>query len=367
MHHSTRTSILHVEDVESERKNFVRYFGEEYPVLPALDAHAAIALLRSLGDRIGIIVIDEKLSGPSGSGLLHQVGIEFPHIIRILTAERAGSDLLKIAVNSGEIFRVIEKPIDPALAANALHQAANQLQTRRARNQRMQAIDETMTFLTHELNTPLAAILNFARGMQRRLTDISVSPQQQAEIWKASLAVDENVRNCIALLSSFSETLKSASIPAQPQENTAYQLVSSMLDHYPLSHEQRKMVRIELEEDFPVSTLPNCVSLVLSSLLEHTLSTLRDTSAPSVCFTVTAGDHPHIRISNNGPGIPPEILDKLMLDSVATHAESGEMERNLSFCKRIMQVFGGEMMIRSVQGVYTTITLYFPPHGQLRS
>jgi two-component system response regulator PhcR len=176
------------------------------------------------------------------------------------------------------------------------------------------------------------------------------------------VAVDDNVRYCLALLSSFDETVKGVrSTSAHPAEHSAHQLVASMLDIYPLTNAQRGMIRLELEEDFQVTTLPNCVSLVLSSLLGHTLRALKDSQKPSICFTVAAGDHPHIRIADNGPGIPPDVLDKLAMDPIATRTDSAGPGLGLIFCKRIMQVFGGDMMIRSVQGIYTTITLYFPP------
>ncbi len=359
---SPRAAILYVDDAEMARKYFERTFGEDYSVLPAADAHAAIALLRGMSNRIGIVIADHDIPDRNGIDLLRQVAEEFPHVVRILATKQANSESLREAVDSGKVFRILEKPLDSVMAADTLRLATGQLQARNARQQRLQAVDEAIAFLTHELNTPLAAILNFARGMQRRLTDVSVSPQQQAEVWKASVAVDDNARYCIAMLSSFAETVKGVRARSvQPAENTAHQLLASMLDTYPLTLAQRGMIRIELEEDFPVTALPNCVSLVLSSLLGYTLRTLKDSPKPSISFTVTAGDHPHIRIADNGPGIPPDVLDKLMMDPVATRAEDGGPDRGLVFCKRIMQVFGGEMMIRSVQGVYTTITLYFPP------
>jgi len=355
-------AILYVDDAEVARRYFERTFGEDYAILPAADAHAAIALLRGMSNRIGIVIADEDMPGRSGVDLLRQVAEEFPHVVRILATERADSESMRDAANSGGGFCILEKPLDSATAANALRTATGQLQLRNARQQRLQAIDEAIAFLTHELNTPLAAILNFARGMQRRLTDVSVSPQQQAEIWKASVAVDDNARYCLALVSSFAEAVKAVRTPPdQRTENTAHQVVVSMLDTYPLTHAQRCMIRVELEEDFPVTALPNCVSLALSALLGYALCALKDSPTPSICFTVAAGDHPHICIADNGPGIPPDVLDRLMIDPVATRADDGKANQALFFCKRIMEVFGGEMTICSAQGIGTTITLYFPP------
>lgn len=358
---SGATAILYVDDEEMARKYFDRSFGRDHEVLTAEDADSAMAMLRDAANHVGIVVTDYRMPGRSGGELLRQIAEEFPQVVRILVTAYADRDVLLDTVNSGEVFRILEKPLDLGEVGNTLRLASNLLRERLARQQRLLAIEETLAFLAHELHTPLAAILNFARGVQRRVADNSVSPQRQAEIATAALAVADNAQYCFALLSSFADSIRDAGAPyVSRPDSTAHQLISSLLDTYPLSAAQRNMIRVDVQEDFRISALPNCVVLVLSSLLSNALRALKDRPAPSICFTIAAGGNPQIHVADNGPGIPPEVLERLTVDPVTTHADSGGNGWGMIFCKRIMQSFGGGILIHSVPGASTTVTLNFP-------
>lgn len=355
-------TVLYVDDEAMARKYFERTFGEQYAVLTAADANAAIEIVKDQDHRVDIVVSDYRMPGRSGGDLLRQIAGEFPGIIRILVTAYADREVLLDTVNTGEVFRILEKPLDYDALGQALRLAGELLRTRNTRLQRLQAIDEALSFLAHELNTPLAAIVNFSRGMQDRLAAPDILPHQQAEIRKASMSVGDNARYCMSLLSSFVEAVRNAEAgPSLGPVVSASELVQSFLDSYPLTPAQRGMIRSELAGDFMISALPNGVSLVLSSLLANSLRALKDHPAPAITLSVSGGSHPYIRISDNGPGIPPTVQERLTVDPITTHSESGGTGWGLIFCKRLMQAFGGNVIIHSEPGKLTTITLNFPP------
>jgi two-component system response regulator PhcR len=339
-------TILYVDDEEMALKYFARTVGTDYEVLTASSADAAIEILKS--NQVGIVVTDYRMPGRDGGDLLRQIEREFPYVVRILVTAYAERKVLLDTVNSGEIFRILEKPLDFSEIREALRLASELARKRIAKQQRLLAIDETLAFLSHELNTPLAAISNFARGMQRRTNGDHVSSLQQAEIARAAQAMDDNARYCLSLLSTFVESVQNSDALFTHQTgSTAQQLITSLLDTYPLTPELRAAVRVEIRQDFAITALPNCVALVLSSVLSNALRALKDSPAPAVCFTVRVGETLQICISDNGPGIPPEILQRLLHDPVTTHADSGGKGWGMIFCKRIMQAFGGDIAIHS--------------------
>jgi two-component system response regulator PhcR len=281
--------------------------------------------------------------------------------VRILVTAYADREVLLDTVNSGEIFRILEKPLDLDEVRNTLRLACELSRERSAKQQKLMAIDETLAFLAHELNTPLAAIINFARGVQRRLAEGSVSPQQQTEIGKAALAMDDNARYCLSLLSTFVESVQGAgALFTHHTGSTAQQMILSLLDTYPLTSVQRALIRIDIQEDFQIMALPNCVALVLSSLLSNALRAIQDQLSPMICFTVLVEGNPQIRIIDNGPGIPPEVLQRLLVDPVTTHADTGGKGWGMIFCQRIMQSFSGGILVHSAPNTPTTVTLNFP-------
>ncbi|KWR75648.1 hybrid sensor histidine kinase/response regulator [Cupriavidus sp. IDO] len=360
----TRLTVLYVDDEEMACKYFARAAGSEYEVLLAGSADEAVATLRAEGARIAVLVTDFRMPGRDGGDLLRQVAQDYPQIVRILVTAYADKDMLLQTVNTGEVFRILEKPLSVADVRDVLGRAAERHRERALRQQRLMAIDETLAFLAHELNTPLAAIANFARGIESRVAG-EFSAQRQGEIGQAAGAMRDNAQYCLAVLSSFLQSVRSTagSAPPRPERGvdvSAGVLVSSLLDTYPFTGEQRGWVQVEMHGDFPVQTLPNCVALVLSSVMSNALRALGNIAAPSLRFVVVAQPHQEIRICDNGPGIPPEVMDRLLVDPVTTHASAGGSGLGMIFCNRVMQSFGGAIRIASASGAGTTVTLDFP-------
>ncbi|AGW91882.1 MULTISPECIES: hybrid sensor histidine kinase/response regulator [Cupriavidus] len=368
-----RPTILYVDDEDMARKYFARAVGGEYEVLLAASADEGVALLGAESARIAILVTDFRMPGRDGGDLLRQVAQDYPQIVRILVTAYADKDVLLQTVNSGEVFRILEKPLSVTDVREVLRQAGERHRERALRQHRLMAIDETLAFLAHELNTPLAAIANFARGIQSRVAG-EYSEQRLGEVGQAASAMHDNAQYCLAVLSSFLQSVRSSagSPVARPEpaaEVSAGALVASLLDTYPFAGEQRQWVQVEVHGDFPVQTLPNCVALVLSSVMSNALRALADVAAPSLRFVVVAQPSQEIRICDNGPGIPPEVMERLLVDPVTTHASAGGSGLGMIFCNRVMQSFGGGIRIASASGAGTTVTLDFPnyKHRMIRS
>ena len=359
-----RLAVLYVDDEEMARKYFARAAGSDYEVLVADSADEALAVLRADPARVAVLVTDFRMPGRDGGQLLRQVAQEYPQIVRILVTAYADKDVLLETVNSGEVFRILEKPLSVADLREVLARAAERHRERTLRQHRLMAIDETLAFLAHELNTPLAAIANFAHGIRGRVAG-EYSAQRQAEIGQAASAMYDNAQYCLAVLSSFLQSVRNSagSTPARPDagaEVSAGSLVTSLLDSYPFAGDQRSWVQVEMHGDFPVQTLPNCVALVLSSVMSNALRALGSVGTPALRFVVVAQPRPEIRICDNGPGIAPEVMERLLVDPVTTHASAGGSGLGMIFCNRVMQSFGGGIRIESASGAGTTVTLDFP-------
>ncbi|HEY1044170.1 MAG TPA: hybrid sensor histidine kinase/response regulator [Telluria sp.] len=353
-------TVLYVDDEALARKYFASAIESDYTVLTALSVKGALDVLCATRGAVDILVTDYRMPGENGSELLRQVREEYPHIVPIVLTAYAEKDVLLDTVNRGEAFRILEKPLQREQVRAALREASVRGRARIARMQKMDAIGETLAFLAHELNTPLAAISNFARGMRRRAPG-EISAQDLGEV---SAAIQDNARYCMSMLAAFVESLRlaNAATPcaAAGPGASASQQVATLLDTYPLTKAQRASILVEVKEDFDISALPNCVSLVLSSILSNAMRALADHHAPQLRFTISATPEPRILICDNGPGIPAEILERLLIDPVSGHAANGGNGWGLIFCNRVMQSFGGSVTVTSDPGKSTVIALNFP-------
>jgi two-component system, response regulator PhcR len=70
-----------------------------------------------------------------------------------------------------------------------------------------------------------------------------------------------------------------------------------------------------------------------------------------------------MRVRDNGPGIPPEVLGRLTREPVTTRAASGGSGMGLMFCQRVMQAISGSIEVQSVLGQGTSVTLFFQALG----
>jgi two-component system nitrogen regulation sensor histidine kinase NtrY len=66
---------------------------------------------------------------------------------------------------------------------------------------------------------------------------------------------------------------------------------------------------------------------------------------------------PQITISDNGPGIPEDILDKIFIPFFTTKENGSGI--GLSLSRQIMQMHGGNLKVNSVPGKQTSVVLSF--------
>ena len=104
------TKILYVDDEAMALKYFERLVSPLAPVLTANSVEAGRAVLREHGADIAVLVCDQRMPGEQGNALLRHTREYYPGIVRMLaTAYSELGDAIE-AINTGEIYRYINKP-----------------------------------------------------------------------------------------------------------------------------------------------------------------------------------------------------------------------------------------------------------------
>ena len=73
------------------------------------------------------------------------------------------------------------------------------------------------------------------------------------------------------------------------------------------------------------------------------------------CFT--AENRPQIRVMDNGPGIPDDIIEQIFVPFFTTRENGSGI--GLSLSRQIMRLHGGNLQVRSNPGKETVFTLNF--------
>jgi two-component system response regulator PhcR len=171
---------------------------------------------------------------------------------------------------------------------------------------------------------------------------------------------------CQSLVSTFVQSARDAYPGAAPQTVSAAGLVGALLDDFPFEEDERSWIRSNTSEDFRLPGRRDLLYLVLCTLTKNALLALRGSAHPMLrielgCEQTSSGPARRrwIRFSDNGPGIPPDVLAKLTHEPVSTRGQAGGNGMGLMFCQRVMRSIGGSIEIRSVLGQGAAVSLYF--------
>lgn len=136
---------------------------------------------------------------------------------------------------------------------------------------------------------------------------------------------------------------------------------------------QRLRVKIDIEKDFIFKASQTAFCYILFNLVKNSLYYVKDHPDLNIRITSRVNCKPPatnhnldqsciyniVSVEDNGPGIQPDILNKLFGSFVTSGKKEGT-GLGLAFCKRTMIDFGGDIDCESEFGKYTRFNLYFP-------
>lgn len=373
---SEACTVLVVDDEALSRKWFCRTFEKDFRIEAVPGVDEALALLRLRGAEIAVLVTDYRMPRRDGLELLRAVQHGHRHIVPLLCTAYAEKEMAIAAVNEGRVFRILEKPLDEPAARLALRDALTlyraQARERALHESRAMAMRETLGFLAHELNTPLGTVRGYMNALRDRYQALESGSGQAVfrehrpgEVIAAIDAAERRALYCQSLVSTFVQSARNAYPGSLDKPVEASALVKALLTEYPFDADEHSWVESHLREDFSLPGHRDLLYLVLCSLTKNALQALRGHGAPQLCIEIGRGalpglpTQPWIRITDNGPGIPPDILSRLTVEPVATRVGSGGHGMGLLFCSRVMQSMGGSIEINSEPGQGCSVTLNF--------
>ena len=117
--------ILFVDDEPRALQAFERQLGRRFSIRTAASAAEALTILGEDGP-CPVIVSDMKMPGMDGIQLLSRVKELYPDTVRIMFTGNADLAMAIEAVNDGQIFRFLTKPVNPRTLTTSLKLAIGQ-------------------------------------------------------------------------------------------------------------------------------------------------------------------------------------------------------------------------------------------------
>ena len=139
-------------------------------------------------------------------------------------------------------------------------------------------------------------------------------------------------------------------------------MTSKAIDEYGFeSSAEREKITVDCRSDFMFRINETMYIFVLFNLIKNALYFLESRPDARIYITLEKGETVNkVKVKDTGPGISPENLDKLF-NPYFTSTKKGGTGLGLSYCKRVMLAFDGDIACHSVEGEYTEFVLSFPP------
>ena len=219
---------------------------------------------------------------------------------------------------------------------------------------RLTELGQMASALAHEVNQPLTAIRNYVRG-GIRLLDAGDSGRAAEALQRAAGQVDR-ASDVIQRLRQFVK--KEESVYAAEDIGVIVEEASAIA----LLGSEGRSVRLVLDfvpETPPVLADRVQIGQVLLNLMRNAVEAMQaQTRRELVVRTLLAESMVEVRVSDTGPGIAPEIRDRLF-QPFATTKPSG-MGVGLSICRSIVEAHGGAISVDDAAGGGTEFRFTLP-------
>ena len=398
-----RGTLLVVDDEEGPRQSLRVIFKDEYDLLMAEDGPTAIELAKQ--HPIDVAVLDIRMAGMSGIEVLERLKYVNPNIEAIMMTAFETTDTIRQALRL-RACDYINKPFEVATMRAAVNQAMQrrklegeihsnaekvqellaELQNEKIEEQIAKTRGDIYASIIHDINGPLTVISGFTQVLNQRLNRNSRLEMEDLEFIKDRLRIiARQVGNCVEISRRYLGFLRRKSEEA-PQANVNQLLkdLEQLIRIHPTLHGNEFSVS-PLAENAGVKINGTDVIQILLNLavnafqcepLSHRVEiggeVLRapldlaafkdgpndrllnvesmDNTAPLVKFCVT----------DNGPGIPAEVLPKIFQPYFTTKGPRQGTGLGLNIVQRLIKEGHGALHVHTKPGEGTTFTIYLP-------
>jgi len=377
-------AVLYVDDEERSLVSFTRAFSDTFRILTANSAQAGMKLFEQHADEIGILMTDQRMPGEKGVWLLERARQLRPRVLRILVTAFADMDAAISAVNEGAIYKYLNKPWDPAQLDLTLRQGLEFFMVQAERDQlllekmsvlrNMMIADRIVSLgllaagLSHHIRNSMVAVKTFLELAPIKMAeerDSSNNGLRDPDFWRE---YHHNVQGQIEKVNALLADLRTASEGSSSGEPFAdeIQVKAALALRVEAMNDAFSGRRITVENQVPDTLPPLRVDKpkfdrLIDLLLKDELAMLPAGSRITLTAE-TRGADMLIRLTDNGPALPPAALQVVCDPFTVTSGVPSEYGINLMACFFIAHHHGGKVEAQSHPGGNTfTVRLPLKP------
>ncbi len=333
-----------------------------YFVIPAASGEEGVEKARH--ENFDLAVCDIMMPGKSGVEVLKEIKAIQPDLEMIMAT---GYATLETAVESMKqgAFDYISKPygldqlcviFDKALERRRLRAQVGQLQELN----RMKS--EFLANMSHELRTPMNAIIGYTSLILDR-TYGEITPKQESGLRR----IETNSRNLLQLINNILDLskLNAGRMQLFKESFRLKEVTDEVLETMEcLARERKLTLSAEVPESVALETDKTKLKQVLINLIGNAIKFTHEGSVSIKTEMLEAPARLRLYVQDTGIGVKEEDIPLLFeefkqLDASPTR-EYGGTGLGLAICKKIVELMGGTIQVKSTLGIGSTFTVTLP-------
>ena len=216
-------------------------------------------------------------------------------------------------------------------------------------SQKMAAIGELSTYIAHEIRNPLFAIGGFANALLR-IPSLDESAGEKARIiLEESRRLDQILKSIINFARPTEQAINAVDINALARQTV--ELMS-------FGTGKTIPIALELAENIPhIHGNAEMLKQCLINLIKNAQEAM-DSGTITVRSTYR-NESVHLEVADNGPGIPPELQEKIFNPFFSTKDKGAGL--GLAMTQKIINEIGGKLLLNSRVGHGTLVSMVLRP------
>jgi two-component system probable response regulator PhcQ len=311
-------TILFVDDEPLSLKYFKASVERYANVLTASSPEAALEIMQAEGDRISVVVSDERMPHESGVSFLSHVCKSWPSTVRILTSAYANIDLQQ-AINGAGISRFLPKPwnldelcaaMREALKAEHAEKATETSVPRSGPSETENASLELLAVLARDLAAPLSnvdraaidlATLTGLRPPVRSQNVLSPIATWSAQLRLGKIAasaseISRHIELSKSLANAIVELAEGLCRPEAAKDVSMAETASEVLEQIGLRQPRQKLMTLDARQDFTYRAPKPIMKFVLLNVLQGLIDEVKGQASPIAVELVPGFELNEVRI-----------------------------------------------------------------------
>ncbi|MBI3893798.1 MAG: HAMP domain-containing protein [Candidatus Wallbacteria bacterium] len=236
--------------------------------------------------------------------------------------------------------------------------------------EKMTSLGKLAASVAHELNNPLAGILNYAKLIERQLGEEPIAESSRAELGRYLEAVQKESLRCGSIVRNLLSFARQGGVEPAPAHLNEIVRRSLMLIEHHLKLNEIRLETEPIEGDDELVCDAGQVQQALVALMINAIEAMSDARGGTLSVRLRrAGEPFEVLIGDTGVGIPMEIRAHIFEPFFSTKGKEGGVGLGLAVVYGITRNHGYTIELDSEPGVGTTFRLLLgrlpkpPPNG----